>query len=63
MKQPKRFDCIVMKDTIQKQLAEKYANMTPLEHCRAVEEWLDTSDDIVARKWRSFKPALAHADR
>jgi len=63
MKQSKSFDCVAMKDAIQEHLARKYAGMAPSERWKAVEEWLATSDDIVARKWRSLRPSPIQAAR
>ena len=61
MKREKAFDCVAMKEAIQERLASKHAGMTPAERWRAVEDWLATSDDLVARKWRSLNPVPADA--
>ena len=63
MKRAKTFDCVAMKDAIQRQLAATYAELTPMERWKSVEEWLATSDDAVARKWRSLPDVQSSARR
>ncbi len=50
----KKFDCVEMKNTIQAKLAQEYAGLTDAEVRARIEEKLATSDDPVARKWRSL---------
>jgi hypothetical protein len=53
----KDFDCVAMKDAVQQRHVQQYAGMTPRQRWQAVEAALATSDDVLARKWRSLREA------
>ena len=53
----KSFDCVAMKNAIQAKLRQKQEGLTDEEVLRRRREWLDTSDDPVARWWRSLPAA------
>jgi hypothetical protein len=55
MRPKKAFDCVAMKDAIQRKHAEKYEGMTDEERWGTVERKLAGSKDIVAEKWRSLR--------
>lgn len=54
MERTKTFDCLAMKDTIQAQNVQLYADMPDEERWQTVERRLAESDDMVARKWRAL---------
>ena len=54
MERTKTFDCLAMKDVIQAENAQLYAEMPDEERWQSVERRLAESDDIVARKWRAL---------
>jgi hypothetical protein len=55
MKAKKTFDCVAMKEAIQKKHAKEYEGMTDEERWLTVERKLAESEDIVAEKWRSLR--------
>ena len=55
MRSKKTFDCVEMKDQIHAELAARYAGLTDEEMLRQMREALETSEDPVARKWRSLR--------
>ena len=57
MKKTKTFDCVEMKNKIQAQLAAEYRGLTDEERRRRIADELATSDNPVARKWRTMKEA------
>lgn len=54
MKKEKGFDCVEMKNRIQQELEREYAGLTEEERRERIRHELETSDDPVARKWRSL---------
>ena len=50
----KTFDCVAMKNDIQKRLYEERKGMTPQEVKAAIEEKLDTSQAPIAQWWRKI---------
>ncbi len=57
MKPKKTFDCVEMKNAIQAKLREKHAGLSDEEIARQRRRWLETSDDPLARWWRSLPPS------
>ena len=49
----KKLDCIKMKDGIQARLAEKWKGLSDEEVRQLIRDDLETSDDLLARWWRS----------
>jgi len=54
MNKDKPFDCIAVKDEIQARLAGKWHGLTDDEIRDLIRHDLDTSDDLLARWWRSM---------
>ncbi|HEY4759854.1 MAG TPA: hypothetical protein VIH42_04670 [Thermoguttaceae bacterium] len=54
MKKNKQFDCVEMKNAIQAQLRKEHEGLTDEEIARRRREWLETSDDPLAKWWRSI---------
>ena len=52
MKAKKTFDCVEMKNAIQARLRKEREGLTDEEVRQRIAEFLATSDDVVARKWR-----------
>lgn len=50
----KTFDCVEMKNQLQSAFERRYAGMTDDERREAMNRYLETSDDPVARKWRAL---------
>ena len=48
----KRFDCVEMKNAIQARLQEEREGLTDEEVRQQIAEFLATSDNPLARKWR-----------
>jgi len=59
MKRHKKFDCVEMKNSIQVQLRKEQAGLTDQEIRERSLKILETSDDLVARKWRRLKQLKA----
>jgi hypothetical protein len=57
MKSEKAFDCLKMKDDIQASLSKKWAGLTDEQIRERMHQDLTTSDDAVARWWRSVDQA------
>ena len=57
MKLAKKFDCVKMKDDIQAKLAKEQEGLSDEEIDRRRRQWLETSDDPLARWWRSLPRA------
>ena len=57
MREEKRFDCVEMKNVIQAKLREKHAGLADDEIARRRRQWLETSDEPLARWWRSLPPS------
>lgn len=57
MNHPKTFDCVQMKDEIQERLSRKWAGLTDEQVRQAVDQELATSDNPLARWWRSLREA------
>ena len=53
--QEKAFDCVEMKNNAQAQLRAEFAGLTDEEERARITRELETSDDIVARKWRRLR--------
>jgi hypothetical protein len=54
MKKNKDFDCVEMKNELQARLAKKYEGLSDEEIARRRKEWLEKSDDPLAKWWRSI---------
>ena len=54
MKKVKKFDCVKMKNDIQAKLAKEQEGLSDEEISRRRRQWLETSDDPLARWWRSL---------
>ncbi len=52
MKKKKDFDCVEMKNEIQKRLYEERKGMTPQEEREAIENKMTTSQSPIAQWWR-----------
>ena len=52
MKIARKFDCVEMKNRIQRELLEEEARIGEEEVRRRRREWLATSDSPLARLWR-----------
>lgn len=50
----KPFDCVAVKDAIQAKLRQKQEGLSDEQVLRRRRQWLETSDDPVARWWRSL---------
>jgi len=50
----KTFDCVEMKNQLQAAMERRYAGLTDEERREAMNRYLETSDDPVARKWRAL---------
>jgi hypothetical protein len=62
MKNPKSFDCVEMKNGIQALLRKEHEGLSDEEIERRRRAWLETSDDRLARWWRSIR-AVVQAPR
>ena len=51
----KNFDCVEMKNRIQAQIMEEDRGLTDEEIRRRRQHMLETSDSLVARKWREIR--------
>jgi hypothetical protein len=56
MKRVKPFDCVKMKDEIHAKLTRDYRGLTDEQISRRVRRRLATSNDPIARLWRSLEP-------
>ena len=54
MKKVKTFDCVEMKNEIQAKLAKEHEGLSDEEIRRRRQQWLETSDDPLARWWCSI---------
>ena len=63
MKPKKTFDCVEMKNAIQARLRKQREGLTDEEVRRQIAEFLATSDDLVARKWRRIGQLEHEASR
>jgi len=52
-------DCVKMTDELQAKMRERYAGLSDEEMIARIRERLETSDDTLARKWRSLKDFAA----
>ena len=59
MKPKKKFDCVEMKNAVQNRLVKERRSVGDREFERRHREWLETSDDPLARWWRRLKEAPA----
>ena len=55
MKKLKSFDCVEMKNSVQAQLRKEHEGMSDEEIERRRRAWLETSDDRLAKWWRSHR--------
>ena len=55
MKKQQAFDCVEMKNAIQRQLREERSGMTDKQQREALREKLDTSQSPVAVWWRKIR--------
>lgn len=53
-KKDKKFDCLKMKDEIQAKMMDEFAGLTEEERRQRIREELETSNDPLAKKWRSM---------
>jgi hypothetical protein len=63
MKINKSFDCVEMKNAIQAQLRKENEGLTDEEIARRRREWLEKSDDPLAKWWRSIPAPQRSAPR
>jgi hypothetical protein len=54
MKKDKQFDCVEMKNAIQTQLRKEHEGLSDEQIIRRRREWLQTSDDPLAKWWRAI---------
>ena len=54
MKKPKDFDCVEMKNAIQRELLEQRAGLSDQEVRARIRHDLETSQSPIARWWRSI---------
>lgn len=52
MKIAKEFDCVEMKNRIQREVLEQEERTGEEEERRRRRDWLETSDSLLARLWR-----------
>ena len=52
MKVAKEFDCVAMKNRIQREMLEEEQRLGEREAKRRRRQWLETSDSPLARLWR-----------
>ena len=57
----KDFDCVAMKDRIQAEMLEERQRLGEDEQARRPREWLEKSDDPLARWWREVSSKAAAA--
>lgn len=64
MSKNKTFDCVQMKNELQASLAKKYEGLSDQEIARRRKEWLETSDNPLAKWWRSIpaSPVSVHPE-
>ncbi len=55
----KPFDCVDMKNAIQRDLAKEWKGLSDEEIRRRIHRRLETSDDPLARWWRSVRDPKA----
>jgi hypothetical protein len=55
MKANKAFDCVAMKNEIQRKLLARYRNMTDAEQVADMRRRLETSRSSVGRLWRRLR--------
>lgn len=60
-KTEKAFDCVAMKCEVQARLRHDFAGLSAEEERAQGVRELQTSDDIVARKWRALRERQAAA--
>lgn len=53
----KTFDCVEMKNAIQRKLSEEWKGLSDDEIRRRIHHRLETSDDELSRWWRSTRDA------
>lgn len=58
----KSFDCVEMKNRLQAEMREREALPGPEEARRKRQQWLATSDDALAKWWRSLAPVRKPED-
>jgi hypothetical protein len=63
MKKNKEFDCVEMKNAIQAQLRKENEGLTDEEIARRRREWLETSDDPLAKWWRSIPSSTTSSSK
>lgn len=59
MRKTKAFDCVAMKDEIQRKLREQHQGMTDAEVRDRFLRKLETSDSSIARWWRTVRDRQA----
>ncbi len=57
IKKPKSFDCVEMKNSIQAHLRKEHKGLSDEEIDRRRRDWLEKSDDPLAKWWRSIQVA------
>jgi hypothetical protein len=61
MKKAKEFDCVEMKRELQEKRRQRYEGLSDEEIMTSTAEYLETSDDPLAQKWRRLKDYVAPA--
>ncbi len=61
MKQ-KTFDCLAMKDDLQRQLLERLRNLAPADRRAAIRDDLEKSGSPMGRLWRALADPAAKGD-
>jgi len=51
----KSFDCVTMKTEVQAKLRQDFAGLSDEEERTRITQELESSDDVVARKWRRIR--------
>ncbi|MDZ4860148.1 MAG: hypothetical protein SGI88_14310 [Candidatus Hydrogenedentes bacterium] len=51
----KDFDCVEMKNRIQAEMLKEFNGITDEEIRQRINDMLETSDSLVARKWREIR--------
>ncbi len=54
MKNKKAFDCVEMKNKLQEAMLREYAGLNDAQRRKKMQNWLETSDDLIALKWRKL---------
>ena len=58
----KKFDCVEMKDRIQAEMLREYEGLSDEEVRERIQLKLETSDSVVAKKWRKMQSTKLPSD-